>query len=810
MTCTTNVCGTGGWTGPLPGDPDNNISLMAVPKYGAIEVSWTYPILNSHAVAYFKVYRGTNSVFEEAVELRIASGNAFLDKLEVGDLTRYYYWIRVVSTHGTEADPIGPASAVALPLTDEILGAISGKITFELLDADLRNGIERIDLLDRNLAKEILDRVAGNASLEDALEHVRSDTGEALTYALSRIAEQSSATEALATSVTALAAGLADAQTAIVTEQTVRATEDEAMASDIQILYSGLEDNQAAILNEQTARANELEALATTVSGLSTQYQNTLAAVQTEQTARVDGDAALANSITSLQTQLGTDISALNSSISSIQTSLDGKASASQLNTLSTTVAGQTATIQQNSTSIDGILAKYTVKIDNNGYITGYGLLSSNNNGVPSSSFVIRADSFALVMPGYGDYTPFAIGPAGVSFTGNTAWSNVTGSGKPADNATVGADATNLKVGVSANLLPNTEFIGGWAPHVPGGNPGGCGFDFAVDPDPWHPVGVRTLRVSQGPRTGQQHNVGMDTYFGGHYGTPCVPVTAGRRYEFSARLASHRCDSLLVIAWFRADNTVISYVDSGWVARRSGGNALGANSYGDGFGHVAVFGVAPAEAAYACPYWRRSETDVGQDNSFAWLCQPFFGEAQATQTTPSSYIPGYAKGAMSGVDKLTSANVATYIDNAVIGTAQIADLSVGTLKIAGESVTVPRSAYTAAAYVLSSGTGDAFINVQTCYINAAGASVMILGGASLGIDGGLAKFALRIVSPSGAILSEASSQPAENSTGSSSESLFLGAVSNEVGTYTLQARTGNTFYGSWISNRFLSLLATKR
>lgn len=807
MTCTTNVCGTGGWTGPLPGDPDNNISLMAVPKYGAIEVSWTYPITNSHAVAYFKVYRGTNSVFEEAVDLRIASGNAFLDKLAVGELTRYYYWIRVVSTHGTEADPIGPASAVALPLTDEILNAISGKITFELLDADLRNGIERIDLFDRNLAKEILDRVAGNASLEDALEHVRSDTDEALTYALSRIAEQSSDTEALATSVTALAAGLADAQAAIVTEQTVRATEDEAMTSDIQILYSGLEDNQAAILNEQTTRVNELEAIATTISGLAAQYQDNLAAVQTEQTARVDGDAALANSITSLQTQMGTDISALNSSISSIQTSLDGKASASQLNTLSTTVAGQTATIQQNSTSIDGILAKYTVKIDNNGYITGYGLMSSNNNGTPSSSFVIRADSFALVMPGYGDYTPFAIGPAGVSFTGNTAWNKVNGTGKPQDGATVGADATNLKVGVSANLLPNTEFIGGWAPHSPGWNPGGCSFDFAYDP--WHPVGVRALQVSQGPRTGQQNNIGMDTYFGGSYGTPSVPVTAGRRYEFSARTASYACDSLLSIGWFGVDNTPISHVDSGWVVRRFGGNALGANPYGDGFEHVAVFGVAPAGAAYACPYWRRSETDVGQATSHAWLCQPFFGEAQATQTTPSSYIPGYAKGAMSGVDKLTSANVATYIDNAVIQSAFIADAAVGTLKIAGEAVTVPRAAYTAAACISSNGYTE-FFDVQTCYIDSAGASVMILGGASLMNSRGVARFGLRIVSPSGAILSETSSEPANDSNGTASASMFVGAVSNEVGTYKLQARTGNTFYGASVSNRFLSLLATKR
>ena len=87
---------------------------------------------------------------------------------------------------------------------------------------------------------------------------------------------------------------------------------------------------------------------------------------------------------------------------------------------------------------------------------------------------------------------------------------------------------------------------------------------------------------------------------------------------------------------------------------------------------------------------------------------------------------------------------------------------------------------------------------------------MILGGASLMLNLGLPRFGLRIVSPSGAILSEASDEPANASEGTATASLFVGAVSNEVGTYKLQARTGNTFYGASVSNRFLSLLATKR
>ena len=49
----------------------------------------------------------------------------------------------------------------------------------------------------------------------------------------------------------------------------------------------------------------------------------------------------------------------------------------------------------------DGILnAKYTVKIDNNGHISGFGLASdSNSAGDIESRFIVRADSFAVVDP---------------------------------------------------------------------------------------------------------------------------------------------------------------------------------------------------------------------------------------------------------------------------------------------------------------------------------------------------------------------------------------------------------------------------
>lgn len=56
----------------------------------------------------------------------------------------------------------------------------------------------------------------------------------------------------------------------------------------------------------------------------------------------------------------------------------------------------QTATIQQQAQTIDGIQAKWTVKINNNGYAAGFGLISTPNNGAIVSAFMVDADAFVV------------------------------------------------------------------------------------------------------------------------------------------------------------------------------------------------------------------------------------------------------------------------------------------------------------------------------------------------------------------------------------------------------------------------------
>lgn len=57
----------------------------------------------------------------------------------------------------------------------------------------------------------------------------------------------------------------------------------------------------------------------------------------------------------------------------------------------------QEASVRQSETG--ALFAKYTVKIDNNGYVSGYGLASEANNSAPLSTFAVRADRFYIASP---------------------------------------------------------------------------------------------------------------------------------------------------------------------------------------------------------------------------------------------------------------------------------------------------------------------------------------------------------------------------------------------------------------------------
>jgi len=188
---------------------------------------------------------------------------------------------------------------------------------------------------------------------------------------------------------------------AIEEEQTIRQTEDESLAESITLLTTAVDDNVAAIVVEQTARSDADTALATSISTLVTAVDDNVAAIVVEQTARSDADTALATSITTL-------VTAVNDNSSAIQTeqttrSNSDTALATSITTLQSISNSNTVAIQTESstrsTETGELFGKYTVKIDNNGYVSGFGLASTANNSTPVSDFQVRADRFAITSP---------------------------------------------------------------------------------------------------------------------------------------------------------------------------------------------------------------------------------------------------------------------------------------------------------------------------------------------------------------------------------------------------------------------------
>jgi len=175
--------------------------------------------------------------------------------------------------------------------------------------------------------------------------------------------------------VEAMDFGFADWFSAIRSEKTARITEDEALAQDITTLIAATDSSLATINQTLTTTTNETsansQALQTLTATVGNNNNSLSAAISSEQQARASEDEALAEDITQAQAQLGEDITAA---------------------VLVETTARATA---------DGLIeAKNTIKVDIAGHVSGYGLIASNNTGVPQSEFGIRADAFWLAPPG--------------------------------------------------------------------------------------------------------------------------------------------------------------------------------------------------------------------------------------------------------------------------------------------------------------------------------------------------------------------------------------------------------------------------
>lgn len=275
---------------------------------------------------------------------------------------------------------LNTASLQSLYRTEEIQDALNAYIT------DGLSNFNGAGVLAGLTPDELIDQVAAgilNSALAADLQASLTDIGlnaESILDQNTRLTDLEATVAALAT----LDGGIA----ALVTvEQDARITGDAALAETLTFLGAMNGGNTAFVLDTSTVQVSPGVSMADFFTGLTASVGTNTAAIASEATARASADTASASTITSLQT----------------------------------TVAGNTASIATQSSSIAGLSAQFTVKIDVNGHVAGFGLASTPVNGTPFSSFIVEANSFAVVDPGNGlsaPIVPFVV-TGGVVFMEN-------------------------------------------------------------------------------------------------------------------------------------------------------------------------------------------------------------------------------------------------------------------------------------------------------------------------------------------------------------------------------------------------------
>lgn len=102
------------------------------------------------------------------------------------------------------------------------------------------------------------------------------------------------------------------------------------------------------------------------------------------------------------------------STVQVVQTALtkatgDIKSLGERITTVQSKADGNTAAVQAHARSINGLEAQYTVKVDVNGRVAGYGLATTPKNGTPESKFIVTADRFGVGAVGKADIFPFTV-----------------------------------------------------------------------------------------------------------------------------------------------------------------------------------------------------------------------------------------------------------------------------------------------------------------------------------------------------------------------------------------------------------------
>ena len=272
MTDCVGFCGTGLNSGTrVPGDPDSLGALTVASAYGGVDVTWTMPAVNDHAVAYTIIYRGTSADPALMFERGRTGGTFYFDKDDSTAPVVWFYWIRHVSYNGTQLELIGPASASALPKIEEMLQLLTGKIDSGLLATSLKNSINQVEENRLNLIAENAQRVDYQGILTGTLTSLSIDLDGLSTAFVAEREERRTAYSSITESLDAMYVSYQDNSALITQEQIARAEGDAALSAQLTTLQAVAGGNTATLNTLTKTAVDEFETLVEMTNTLSAQ-----------------------------------------------------------------------------------------------------------------------------------------------------------------------------------------------------------------------------------------------------------------------------------------------------------------------------------------------------------------------------------------------------------------------------------------------------------------------------------------------------------------------------------------------------------
>ena len=369
------------------GTPVTPTGLLVTGGFANISLRWNWPGSNYSGHSLTEIWRHTADVRGSATRIGISSGNTFVDYC--GGNQTFYYWIRHVNTDGLA----GPYNATAgtlgqtQPDTTLILDLLADQISTSELVQSLKDDVDLISDLETMIGysptyagSSLLTRIlAAEGDITTITGTLPVDANGNL-IAVPSAASFNSLSADVTTNTSDIAGNVADI--------TANATNISAVTAVLPT------DAQGNLISAASASGlNSLQATVTSQGGDITANSNAITAVEATLPVDANGniiDSASATGLTSLTTTVtnqGNDITANSTALTTVQT----------------TVGQNTTAINTQATSINGLEAQYTVKIATNSangtYVSGFGLSQNTSTATPTSAFVIAADSFAVVDP---------------------------------------------------------------------------------------------------------------------------------------------------------------------------------------------------------------------------------------------------------------------------------------------------------------------------------------------------------------------------------------------------------------------------